>query len=147
MVAWPDELPDAVLQEGYAESPPQNLISQRTDIGPGMRRRRFTAAPRVVSVKIECTTEQVEIFDEFFVNDIFSGAVPFDWKHPRTGQGWSVFILNTEQSKPRYDNVVGDSWDISFDLELQPGGAITQRLLLDTGDFLLLEDGTSRLNI
>jgi hypothetical protein len=83
MPVWP--LDDGVLQEGYDEAFPDNVARFETDIGPGKRRPRSTAAPQPISFLVPLTAAEAATLESFFRTDLAEGALSFDWKHPRKG--------------------------------------------------------------
>lgn len=116
MATWPTGIPDYVLQNGYTESPPNNIIRTQMDKGPAKIRRRTTANVRPISAMMELTAEQVEIFDSFFVDDCKDGSLRFEWNHPRTGAPVEFRFVG----QPEYTPIGGDTWIVRFNLEIMP---------------------------
>ncbi len=85
MPTWPITLPETFIRDGYKESPPNNLSRGKTDTGPAMVRKKTSANIRPVQGRLALTHAQVEILDDFYETDLASGALSFDWTHPRTG--------------------------------------------------------------
>jgi len=82
---WPASLPQRFLQEpGATEQPPDVVIESTMDAGPPKARRRFTAGFRLVGGSVALTRDQRAILDDFFMNTLEGGALPFDWIHPIT---------------------------------------------------------------
>ncbi|XAT57846.1 hypothetical protein GN241_11025 [Rhodobacteraceae bacterium IMCC1335] len=55
------------------------------DAGPAKQRKRFTAAPRPVALIFEpLSVATLYGFENFFENDIASGALAFEMEHPIT---------------------------------------------------------------
>ncbi|MGE0256925.1 MAG: hypothetical protein AB7N54_20245 [Alphaproteobacteria bacterium] len=114
---WPGELPDDVLVEGYREAFPDLLVRTEMDAGPAKVRRRFTAAVRPLSVRLDLDREQVDDLDEFFSDDLEHGALPFDWTHPRTGDAVTFRFTRPPEIRPDGDGTV---WLAELQLEILP---------------------------
>jgi len=83
-ITWPTTLP-APLQDGFSETPPDTSVRSSMDSGPDKIRRRYTAGPRLFSLKYHLTKALVATLDDFFVTTSRSGSLAFNWTHPRTG--------------------------------------------------------------
>lgn len=81
--AWPETLPQFVLEQGYDESLPDNSVESTMEDGTQKARRRFTHAWRPLSVTIRCTPQQAEDFEAFYF-DTVKVVLPFTWVHPVT---------------------------------------------------------------
>lgn len=112
MPAWP--LDDLILQEGYDEAFPDNVVRFGTDTGPGKRRPRSTTAPTPISCLKPLTLADTLTLDSFFKNDLAQGALTFDWKHPRTGAAVSMHF----SEKPRY-SARGALFMVQMSLEVE----------------------------
>lgn len=118
-IVWPTTLPEFVLSDGYSEEAPKTSIATKMDYGPKKRRRRSTAAERPFKLRIALTADQVEILDDFFVNDLAGGALLFDWVHPRTGA--AVEFGFTDCKPPKYSNPGGgEKWYADIEIEVMP---------------------------
>lgn len=84
MTTWPIELPSALINT-YNEGVQNNILRSQTDKGPAKLRRRTTANVYNMSFMMTLTPAQVDILEDFYYDDIFSGALQFDFVHPRTG--------------------------------------------------------------
>lgn len=115
MALWPVELPPPALNT-LKEVPPNNLIRSSMDKGPAKRRRRTTANVRPISFDMMCTPEQVELLDQFYVTDTYSGADDFDFTHPRTGAAVKAAFADG----PQYGEVEGVLYRVTVSLEIQP---------------------------
>lgn len=90
MAAWPVTLPTAPNQDGFQESPPNNVIRTAMDVGLAKLRRRSTSAPRIITCSYDLTQTQVGYLDAFYVSTTYGGTDPFTWTHPRTGSSLTV---------------------------------------------------------
>lgn len=108
MTTWPSTLP--IRKDGYKESPPKRQLRSNMDVGPDKIRRRTSMKIRNVSVQGFWTDEQVEIFDQFYLDNDDSF---FDFIHPRTGQTVTARFLDEEPSYDPNETM----WDVSFKME------------------------------
>lgn len=115
MAVWPSTLPAPFLSS-LQETPPNNVIRSSMDVGPAKVRRRTTANVRNLSFNLMLTPAQVEILDEFYLDDVSGGVLEFDYEHPRTGQ--SVSARFTEP--PQYQEREGVVYSVSVSLEILP---------------------------
>lgn len=82
MPDWPDTLPCPVM--AMTESRQPNIAAFKPDVGPPKQRRRSTAVGVDTSIAFRMTNTQLDTFDDFFVNDLADGTLPFTMNHPRT---------------------------------------------------------------
>ena len=115
MPTWPSSLPAPAINT-YRETPPQNTIRTQMDKGPPKLRRRTTANVRPISFTLRLTAAEVDVLDAFFVTDVYSGALSFDYTHPRTGA--SVTAQFT--SEPQYGDIEGTLYNVGIELEILP---------------------------
>jgi hypothetical protein len=81
MSSWPSELPQRP-RFGYSRTQQNNVIENRPDFGPTLRRRRFTAISKYYDVSMVIDEAGLTIFDSFFNSTIKSGALSFAWRNP-----------------------------------------------------------------
>lgn len=87
------------------------------DQGPAKTRRRFTAGVRPVKMELPFLTEaQLQDFDDFFVNDLYSGASTFTMTNPRTDTMETYRFV----SPPTYQPVGDRQFTVKMDLEQMP---------------------------
>lgn len=115
MAVWPAELPPPLVGT-LNEKPPNNRVRNQPDKGPAITRRRTTANIRPISFALMLTEEQVQILDDFFVEDTFSGSVEFDYTHPRTGNACTA----TFGTEPEYGEQEGVAYRVAISLEILP---------------------------
>ncbi len=115
MAAWPATLPSSVISDGYQETPPDNLLRTKMDKGRAKVRRRTTSNVRDMSCQDVYTLEQVAALDEFYNTTLQSGALPFDWTHPRTGAAVELRFA----ARPAYKGS-GGKFLVTFNLEILP---------------------------
>lgn len=85
MPAWPSNLPDFVLRDGYEEGFKDLVIRTKQDSGATKRRKRFSDGPEPYKFPLEFTSDELDDFRTFYEDDIASGALSFTKLHPRTG--------------------------------------------------------------
>lgn len=113
MATWPSNF--CPLIGSYQESPPDNIIVSSMDVGPAKYRRRTTADVRPISFSLFLKKDDVAVLDNFYVNEVFSGADEFDFTHPRTG----VMHKARFTAQPQYrSRSIG--YDVSIQLEIMP---------------------------
>lgn len=117
-VAWPATVPTDVLEDSFAESPPENTIRSPMETGPAKLRRRATSAVRPVSWRQNLTTAQVADVDTFAVTTTKNGSIDFTRAHPRTGSSVTMRFL----AMPSYAPAAGTPgrWLVSFSCEVLP---------------------------
>lgn len=79
--SYPSELPRP-NRDGYKVARGDGRTIGRTDAGPPIRRRRFSAVPKTVSFVTDLTQSQKARFDRFYDEDTAEGTLPFllpDW--------------------------------------------------------------------
>lgn len=84
-MTWPTNLPLKFDQGTYEERWPSGVVKTKTSIGPGKRRRRFTAVPRYLTGSMTLTPDEAAILESFWYSLTQGGADEFTWEHPRTG--------------------------------------------------------------
>jgi len=81
---WPYELPQVVLASGYSEGAAGNLIISEVDVGPPKRRLRDLGRNRHYTVSMRLSTDQRQVFLDFWDRQIAQGALQFYFPHPIT---------------------------------------------------------------
>jgi hypothetical protein len=112
MATWPESLPDYLMQGGYSEKLPNNVIRTKMDIGPAKMRRRSTAAPRPIMGQMHMSKAQVATFDTFYETTLLSGSLRFDWVNPRTQTSKEFRFL-----EPPIYSAMGQDYVVSLKLE------------------------------
>lgn len=114
--SWPTTLPQYVLQDGYRETPHDQIIRSQPDAGGAKARRRFTAKFIKQNWTLQVTAAQLQIFEDFYFDTLKGGALTFNAPHPRTR------TVRTFKITGVYDTsaVSGDTYRIAFPVELQP---------------------------
>lgn len=116
MPAWPASLPQYVEVSGYSEKPRKTVIRSTMDIG-AKQRRRATAAPEPVTVRVLLTQAQRATFVAFHKTDLQDGALSFTWVHPVTRAACTMRIVEGD-----YDLAAagGKFFALTLPLEILP---------------------------
>lgn len=117
-IYWPDSLPQRPLVDGYQESPPDNTMRTQMDEGPAKVRRRYTANVRPIQVTLEMDADELNTFDDFYVEETASGSRRFIWQHPRTKTQHEMRFRTPPP--PDYTAMGGLQYQVSFTLEIMP---------------------------
>lgn len=115
MAVWPSQLPPP-FKGTFSESPAENTIRSSMDVGPAKVRRRTTANIRPISFTLRVPQELIDVLQEFYEDDTVSGALAFDYTHPRTGEA----IQARFASVPSISHLEADVYSISISLEILP---------------------------
>lgn len=111
---WPSTLPEYVLADAFKEALNNQTIESATDTGSPKVRRRFTKLVRKFDMAVLLSDSQVATFENFWLNTLKGGSLPFDWVHPRTR---ASITLRFRSPAPSYVNVGGIYSRASFTLE------------------------------
>jgi hypothetical protein len=101
------------MQQGFKESPPDNTIRTKMEVGPPKMRRRGTGAPRPINGQCYMTAAQVVTFDTFYDTTLYSGSLRFDWKNPRTGVSKELRF-----TAPPVYTPMGEGYIVAMSLEI-----------------------------
>lgn len=115
MPTWPTEA--RIMQTGYSSAPANNVIRSGMDVGPDKVRRRTTSNIRPVSFSMLLSDAAWAIFDDFYVNELMSGALAFDFVEPPTGLTVQARFTG---NPPQYKRRPGYGWDVECQLEILP---------------------------
>ena len=114
-INWPGSLAQCPVI-GWSEQKLPNVASFTPEIGPPIRRRRGSAAGRVLSATFHMTRDQAAIFDAFFEEALYDGALPFQMTHPRTG----LTIMCLFEDVPQLQSVSGSHYVLEASLRILP---------------------------
>lgn len=99
----------------YRSTPNDETIKKPMSTGPQRIRLRDNVRYDTHSGEIVVTAAQRETFFDFYHDDHFQGAEPFEWRDPNTGATKLFRIL-----EPQEENLGGGYKRISFLLEEVP---------------------------
>lgn len=115
MPTWPASLPQLPQQGNYSEKLPDVTLRSTNDQGAAKTRRRFTAGVKKFTMAFFMTPAQVEDFEDFYDNDIYSGSVSYTYIHPRTQAVATVRMSSVPQITAQ-----GPNYMVSFEMEILP---------------------------
>lgn len=118
MAAWPASLPQTPLLQGFSEGMPDTTLRTQMDAGPGKTRKRFSAGIKLFQFELILTADQAATFDTFFRTDTADGALPFDWKNPRTDVAVSFRMVTPPP--PALVSIDKDIYRLALSLEQLP---------------------------
>jgi hypothetical protein len=110
---WPAGLPQYLEADGFNEQLADARLDTPTDYGPGKTRRKFTKNWRQISGAIRCTDDQVDTFEEFYLETLNGGALDFLWKAPLTQ---NAAMMRFRGGPPKIQYRSADEHLISFQL-------------------------------
>jgi len=116
MASWPS-IPFFDARQGFNEAAPVGAtIRTQMDAGPVKVRRRFTAAPIQVQVRIpHLTKSELATFRTFYRDTIKMGSLSFTGTHPVTGATESFRFVEGYSVAP-----FADGFTIAATLEILP---------------------------
>lgn len=116
MAVWPATLP-APLATDYGFDITDATVRTDMDSGPARVRRRFTAAPDMLSASWKFTEAQMAIFRTFFEADAQHGAAWFDLSL-KDGRAAGAVTREVRFASPwRAAWIPGFGWHVSATLE------------------------------
>lgn len=119
---WPPGLPPGPLIATLEETTPDLVVRTPMSVGPAKVRRRATVAVRTFAVEWRLTRAQVALLDDWFVSTLEGGALPFEFRHPRTADTLAFRFVERPAYAPRAPRLSGgaDWWAVRALLELVP---------------------------
>jgi hypothetical protein len=115
---WPATLPQEILVDGNSEAMGDGRLRSQTDTGPGKVRRRSTAMARPLSGSMMMSDDQLDAFEEFVLDDLGGGSLPFLFPKTRGGEG--TWLVRFGEDMPSWANVGPDLWTVTMSLEILP---------------------------
>lgn len=113
---WPASLPQQMVEDGFEQSLPDNLVRSQPDVGPALVRRKTLANVAPVTGAVLVDGAQLETLVLFFVTTLQSGALRFNWANPRTGAACEMRFT----APPKWAKAGGPLWRVSLSLEIMP---------------------------
>lgn len=120
MADWPDFLPSPEYGSIVVGAPVGAVIRTDMDAGPAKQRKRFTAAPRPVTLSFQpVSSYQLAQFEAFYTTDLSWGAVAFNMLHPVSDVEERFRFMAAEE--PWTVAPIGrDAYRLDVNLELLP---------------------------
>lgn len=119
MATWPAGLSQCPLLDGYGEAPQSQVVRTQMDAGPAKQRRRFTAATRNIPVRYLMTSAELNLFEQWFDDDLAGGALPFTWPGSRLGTV-KARIVSGDPPYQISPAASGERWYVSMTMEVLP---------------------------
>lgn len=111
-ILWPAELPQVLILDNLSAEKQNNVIRTQMDAGPQKIRRRYTVATKNFSGQIVVTEAQRRVLEDWYDNDLASGALRFLMKDPQT------LILSQFRFREHYkEDSLNGVWKITLSLE------------------------------
>ena len=117
MAAWPSDLPQSPLANGYSESTPDTRLRTKMDVGADKMRRRYTGGIRRYRYTMFFTKDQVAIFETFLQTTLNGGIESFTWKNHRTDAAATLRFIEIPSYVPLGG---GDHYNVNLALEELP---------------------------
>ena len=107
MPAWPSDLPQKPLVQGFSETAPQLAVRSPMDVGPAKVRRRATAGVTQLKCAFRLSAAQRASLLTFWQTTLQGGALAFAWTHPISGAAISCRIVEPPAFEPVAGGVSG----------------------------------------
>lgn len=117
---WPESLPKRVLQNGYTESYPNNLMRTEFDSGVPKVRRKSGLVPWPMTVTLLLTREQKETLEDFTTETLDMGALRFSFPHPTKCDNVEVRIKPNSDALFSFTSYSWDRFSVTLQLEVLP---------------------------
>lgn len=123
-IDYPLTLPKLFQKESFTEAKQGNLLRTEMDSGLPKVRRIFTAVSRYFRGVMIYTQAELDIFEAFFDNTIYSGALTFNFPNPYDFGATTLevrFNLDT-RAEPYKITPHGETldWEVQLSLETIP---------------------------
>jgi hypothetical protein len=140
MLAWPAELPQSPLKDGWTLGMPDGRLFNDMDAGPPLVRRRYSSAVTPMALSIEIDSNLMARFDRFWKEDTQGGVLPFLMRDPvydgdalttETGDILTdelgniltvaaYWVVRFGKQSPQKINIGGRYYKISFNVDIMP---------------------------
>jgi hypothetical protein len=114
-IAFPSGLYGFILDSGFAENPPNNLLRTSMDAGPAKVRRRATSGVRVFQFALFLSSTDLATFDTFLITTSKNGSLAFDFRNPRTQVETDYRFVN----QPKY-TIMNEGYHVACVVEELP---------------------------
>lgn len=119
--SWPSSLPDHFAAHNFNETPPSGVVRSQMSRGGDKTRPRSSKPVRKFTGAIDVDEQQRATFDDFLINNLSHGALPFEWKHPITRDPVTYrFVTSRKNPQINYEHIGGNEYRITFKLEILP---------------------------
>lgn len=116
--AWPNELPQYVLVDGYSESVGDGTVEYPPDIGPPITRLRTNSVVRPLSISLELSKAKLKILRDFHDVTLSLGSLPFSMSAPSEDETYLVKFA--KGGGPKWTGIGGRYFRVSMSLLVLP---------------------------
>lgn len=116
---WPESLQQDLMVDGFSEDFASNAVRTKMDQGPAFQRPLYGVNDEPISGSIQVDKSEHAVFKQFW-RDLSYGAIPFDWKHPITGEPKQVQFDTSTPPKTTPIARSGLLFSIAFKIEILP---------------------------
>lgn len=92
-VAWPESLPQLILEDSYSGVAGDNVLRSEMELGPPKNRLQPTLRGREVSLEVRLTKAEYEQFLEWWEEDLRYGAETIAWRDPARDTAAELRVL------------------------------------------------------
>ena len=117
MPAWPSDLPQQPLVQGFSETAPQLAVRTSMDVGPAKVRRRATAGVTQLKCAFRLSAAQRASLLTFWQTTLAAGARSYTWTHPISGAAITCRIVEPPGFTPAAGGV---AWLAALSIEVLP---------------------------
>jgi hypothetical protein len=117
MPAWPSDLPQLPLVQGFSETAPTLAVRSPMDVGPAKVRRRATAGVTQLKCTFRLSAAQRASLLTFWQTTLAGGALSYSWTHPISGTAITCRIVEPPGLTPVAGGV---SWLAALSIEVLP---------------------------
>ena len=117
MPAWPGSVPSSPLVGTMRIETDDVTVSFKPDVGPILRRRRYTAVSRKYEFDLMLTQAELNTLDTFFETTCEDGVLSFTMDDPATGLSATWYWDMPFRRLPIHDATL---WVVSLALTREP---------------------------
>jgi hypothetical protein len=117
MPAWPADLPQKPLVDGFEEKAPTLVARTTMDVGPAKVRRRATVGLTQMKCAFRMSAAQRASLLTFWQTTLAGGSLSFSWAHPVSGAGITCRIVEPPTFSPAAGGV---AWVAALTIEVLP---------------------------
>lgn len=109
-IPLPATLPQVPKKDSYQTTAQANKVVSQSEVGEAKTRLRGTARGKPLVCVFSYTLEQVQIFEDWFENELSDGTIRMTWMDPMRGDGadWKFddqtpYSVSAQQNSIDYD--------------------------------------------
>ena len=116
MADFPSTLKPSVTQ-GYSFGDPRNVLTQNVQGGPPLMMLDYATGPTPFNIGLVLNAAELQVFQEFYVNDINNGALKFNMNLD-DGLGIASHVVVIDSSSLNIDGSRAPIWTASFTVSI-----------------------------